>query len=658
MLLWKGNSSTGTKGHRLKTPLHYAKTANIVSFLMKNLTNRMDPYSKTFNDNDMLHNDCRVGSEVQNSKYVSLHDSPDECTCNDSSIDIPRETESKEECNGRNTMFGTLLDRNDEAAEALLDEHIKFTGSNIKARGSLIVYDLTVFHQEASYPDLAADPQNFQTNNDFEAHLKMINTDSKAFEHPLSTAFVDLQSKCFKPFLPFILIRSFLLVLSLSALVMWQEHMIFGNYGVLHNDSSFENSTMAPKEDTGDLYWTHLRFRLAERDNLDTLPNGNVVMMVFYCLYALVCISGLLILHREFDEAYHNFEWYRKSYENILEICLIFCTTAYLVQMHFSGYISVKHASAWSVFFAWIEILIMFKRIPQFGTYIIMFVNVSKTLLGKFLLFIPGMIAFSFAFYVLPHVHNSPFDGIISSFIKSLVMMTGEIEFEENFELKKTKEAKSEGSAQILLLVFVVLFCIVLVNLLVGLAVSELQKELRLAKKLHNKVAVKEIDNFWKSSHQNICLTALKRLCSCFGRTFETSQKGCFLQKLIGPHGVFKTIRHEWYQTGLDDSKFSWKVCVAPNEGVYTEDSKRSNNTNHTVFFFDSRHDRRFLDRTQNRDKKTNAKKYHDTGLSLSHSIVEETINRLNEKEALLSSKPDLASEYLNYSTHWQDRDL
>ena len=48
MLLLNGDARTGVKGHRLKTPLHYAKLPSIVKILMENLSDNKDPYHKMY----------------------------------------------------------------------------------------------------------------------------------------------------------------------------------------------------------------------------------------------------------------------------------------------------------------------------------------------------------------------------------------------------------------------------------------------------------------------------------------------------------------------------------------------------------------------------------------------------------------------------------
>ena len=98
----------------------------------------------------------------------------------------------------------------------------------------------------------------------------------------------------------------------------------------------------------------------------------------------------------------------------------------------------------------------------------------------------------------MPSVKDSAFHGVTSSMTKIIIMMTGEIGFEDYFEWNKTKEHHSEGSTQILLLLFIVFVSIVLVNLLLGLAVSELEQERKVAKNLYNSIAVEEINSFWQ----------------------------------------------------------------------------------------------------------------------------------------------------------------
>ena len=70
----------------------------------------------------------------------------------------------------------------------------------------------------------------------------------------------------------------------------------------------------------------------------------------------------------------------------------------------------------------------------------------------------------------------------VSALVKTLVMMAGEIEY-ENF-IYENGDAIFPFTGHFMILLFVVLISIILMNLLVGLAVSDIQVRIR-KKRLH-----------------------------------------------------------------------------------------------------------------------------------------------------------------------------
>ena len=315
---------------------------------------------------------------------------------------------------------------------------------------------------------------------------------------------------------------------------------------------------------------------------------------------------------------------------------------------------SVKHAAAWSIFFAWIEILIILSRVPRIGLYTIIFLNVSKKLLAFFMLFMPGLLAFSFAFYSLPSVKDSAFHGVISSIIKIIIMMTGEIGFEDYFEWKKTKEHHSEGSTQILLLLFIVFVSIVLVNLLLGLAVSELEKERKVAKNLYNRIAVEEINSFWQNFNNGIYAKAVRQLWNYLKERETNAHKPpTYLQKLSEYNGLFQSIRCQWLCTGLSDSDFSWKLCVDPNQRLNDENTgevvRRGGSSRkdgqYEVYFFDTQQKSRFRSRNGNAGRKQDVIEYVKTDFALSEDMVSKTVNWLRQKQLSSSMESQVTAE-------------
>jgi hypothetical protein len=66
----------------------------------------------------------------------------------------------------------------------------------------------------------------------------------------------------------------------------------------------------------------------------------------------------------------------------------------------------------------------------------------------------------------------NPFDNPGKSFVKSIIMLTGEFDYTSTFE----KKLSYPGTSHVIYLAFVVLITLILGNLLVALAVNELQK--------------------------------------------------------------------------------------------------------------------------------------------------------------------------------------
>jgi hypothetical protein len=483
----------------------------------------------------------------------------------------------------------------------------------------------------------------------------MIKSKSKAFEHPLSTVFVDLESQCFNIYLPWIILRTMLLVLSLTGLILWENYLLTIPCYTIGENLTNNASLMPQKEDGAQkLFWTQINMGLNNMYPCEQGARWSYTKLSFYSLFGIVCFSFLLIATRELSEACYSFKRYTKSAANILQVSFIICVMTYFVGTFFFEVDSMKHVAAWSVFFAWTEVMIMLSRIPRIGMFIIMFFNVSKRLLGYLTLFFPLGIAFGMAFYVLPQVEDSPFHGIFASFLKVFVMMAGEIGFDDFFEWNKTTKSHSQGSTQIFILLFIILFLIVLLNLLVGLAVSEIQKERKIATKLHNRIAVEEIDSHWQSLHKNMYLKAMCKLYSCCYTLKDTTRKPTYFEKLIGPAGVFKLLKKEWLRLSkanseLSDVDFKWKVCIDPNKGLY--DKEHDNNTwirndGYEVYFFDRRRNKRFEIKNQGK-KSCDTKLYHETGFFLSRKMVSETIKWIKENKNCGTSEIIVVSENL-----------
>lgn len=135
------------------------------------------------------------------------------------------------------------------------------------------------------------------------------------------------------------------------------------------------------------------------------------------------------------------------------------------------------HVNGFAVFSTWLMQFLLIGRIPKFGLYIEVFKRVLVTFMNVLMTFIFLLVAFTASFVVL--LPNSKALSDVWSGVKILVLMLGEIPYDELFyDTTDNKMSIVNGSAQIMMTIFVVLISIVIMNLLFGLAVADIQVKL------------------------------------------------------------------------------------------------------------------------------------------------------------------------------------
>ncbi len=110
---------------------------------------------------------------------------------------------------------------------------------------------------------------------------------------------------------------------------------------------------------------------------------------------------------------------------------------------------------------------------PTFGIYVQMFTTVAKNF-SKFLAaYFCLLVAFALSFCVLFPNYRSFNVSPPVAVVKTLVMMAGEVEYEDF--IFENGDSLFPVSGLVMIMIFVVLVSIILMNLLVGLAVSDIQ---------------------------------------------------------------------------------------------------------------------------------------------------------------------------------------
>ena len=201
-----------------------------------------------------------------------------------------------------------------------------------------------------------------------------------------------------------------------------------------------------------------------------------------------VMLTTILTLIREFRELNaliarksiaRGCYGYLKSLENRIQlfICLTSATFIGLAPFHTE---LATHFGAWALFAAWIDLTYYIGRFKIIGEYVYIVNNVSKILLRCLIVYVPTLIAFSFGFSMLLHA-NPAFESWVSSGLKVMTMMLGELEFGDHFIYHEVKEIGGRNhSVQVMFLLFVIMVAVIIMNLVVAMTISatnELRKD-------------------------------------------------------------------------------------------------------------------------------------------------------------------------------------
>eukprot|EP00730_Choanoeca_flexa_P006098 TRINITY_DN12084_c3_g3_i1.p1 TRINITY_DN12084_c3_g3~~TRINITY_DN12084_c3_g3_i1.p1 ORF type:complete len:1119 (+),score=369.58 TRINITY_DN12084_c3_g3_i1:159-3515(+) len=145
------------------------------------------------------------------------------------------------------------------------------------------------------------------------------------------------------------------------------------------------------------------------------------------------------------------------------------------------------YAGAIAVFLAWMNLLIYVRRFGSVGIYVLMMTYTLATASKVLAVFGIFIVAFGLSFYIMLQAQQD-FRNPGASLIKSLVMMTGEYEFDGIFlggECADDFDTEAAAATNCLpfddlmypmMVVFVILMNIVLMNLLIGLAVGDIEQ--------------------------------------------------------------------------------------------------------------------------------------------------------------------------------------
>ncbi|XP_011632918.1 transient receptor potential channel pyrexia-like isoform X1 [Pogonomyrmex barbatus] len=138
------------------------------------------------------------------------------------------------------------------------------------------------------------------------------------------------------------------------------------------------------------------------------------------------------------------------------------------------------HPISIALLLSWMQMMLLIGRVPMWGYYALMFSTVLKNLLKVLLAFGYLIIGFALSFAVLFHGNNQ-FHHFGNAIVKTIVMMMGEYEYKELFNMEKNDTSIDSEitflpvTSRIVFFIFIMLASIVLMNLMIGLAVNDIQ---------------------------------------------------------------------------------------------------------------------------------------------------------------------------------------
>ncbi|XP_076656459.1 transient receptor potential cation channel subfamily A member 1 homolog [Halictus rubicundus] len=132
------------------------------------------------------------------------------------------------------------------------------------------------------------------------------------------------------------------------------------------------------------------------------------------------------------------------------------------------------HSMSVAILLGWIQMMLIVGRLPICGYYALMFSTVLRNFLKVLAAFIFLIVGFALSFTVVFH-QNDQFQDSWTAFVKTLVMMTGEFDYEDIFTTEKGGTSPLLFTGKAVFLAFIMLVSITLMNLMIGLAVNDIQ---------------------------------------------------------------------------------------------------------------------------------------------------------------------------------------
>ncbi|GLG93347.1 Transient receptor potential channel pyrexia, partial [Gryllus bimaculatus] len=301
----------------------------------------------------------------------------------------------------------------------------------------------------------------------------------EVLKHPLCEAFLHLKWQKIRKFYVVKLIFCFLFVLSLTLYVMsalahncFNEHYYNSTNASSADSNRSDNSfgsnpvTEEPNkpENRSQLLCTNSTIGHFFRDHPSIIIVEWYILLLFtFCeiFRKIFGFSGFSTVKEYVSQVENLLEWF--VVVSVFTISCVFTNRIYEWQ---------NHIGAFAVLFGWWNLMHMLGQLPLLGSYVAMYTRVQREFLKLFAAYLCLLIGFTISFCVI-FPAKAQFGNPFISFMKVLVMMTGELEFDSIFF--DDNPTALPYSAHFIFIIFLLFATVVLMNLLVGIAVHDIQ---------------------------------------------------------------------------------------------------------------------------------------------------------------------------------------
>jgi len=351
------------------------------------------------------------------------------------------------------SQIQTLVEKMPDVAERVLDQCVEQEGDP-SSKDFKITYNLRLIQGKQS-----------SVTASLEHSLDALKTMAErrrenCLTHPVCYVLMNIKWKKFG-WITFIVN----LCLYLSFLLPFTALAVYLKINILELcDYQFENMT---KHRTG--YYEHKPWDWHDDDGISCNDSNKTVVGLHY----FVIVFAFIHLIKEMLQIVRQRLKYWKTITNYIEWVIYVSALVFVIPICACKAHYKPEAAAFSLFFAWLNLVLYFRRLSYYGKYVIMLLTMFKTLFQVLLLFFLFVVAFGTTFFLLMY-NKENFSTFEYALLKTFAMTLGELNYESDF----IPDVKLHYplAANAVFVFFCLAMPIILMNMLIGLAVGDIDK--------------------------------------------------------------------------------------------------------------------------------------------------------------------------------------